>query len=375
MPEIQKGIEGIYIDTSSISKVFGEEGKLTYRGYWIDDLAKKASYEEAIYLLLYGNLPGKEDLDEFKRRLKKYRAIDSATKNLIANMTDRAPMDVLRTAVSSLTDVEEYTNFDIEKNKEAALEIIAKFPTIIAYFNRKRNGKEALEPNMDLSHAENFLYMFHGEMPTEEEAKAMDAALILYAEHGMNASTLAAVTTASTLANIYSAITSGIGALQGPLHGGATETVVDMLEEIDSVEDVDGFVDRKLEEHENIPGFGHRVYKALDPRCAVFEDLYKSLSEERGDTEKLEIIKELHEKVVSELGEKGIYPNGDLYSGTVYSALGIPNDLFTCMFAMARVAGWTAHVFEQWEDNRILRPRVEYTGDVDLEFTRPDERG
>ncbi|MDY6789195.1 MAG: citrate/2-methylcitrate synthase, partial [Candidatus Nanohaloarchaea archaeon] len=374
MPEIHKGVEGIYIDRSSISRVFGEKGKLTYRGYWIEDLAHKASYEEVTYLLLYGKLPNREELESFEEKLKNYRELDSATKNLIGNMTEKAPMDVLRTAVSSLTDVEEYTEFDIEENKEDGVKIIAKVPTIIAYFDRIRQGKKAVEPNRDFSHAENFLYMLHGEAPTEKEVKAMDAALILYAEHGMNASTFASITTASTLANIYSAITSGIGALQGPLHGGATETVVEMLDEIGSKDKVEDFVDRKLESHEKIPGFGHRVYKALDPRCAVFEEYYRQLSEERGDRERLEMIKKLHEKVVSELGDKGIYPNGDLYSGTVYSALGIKRDLFTCMFAMARVAGWTAHVFEQWEDNRIVRPRVEYTGETDLEFPEIEGR-
>lgn len=374
MPEIHKGLEDIYIDHSDISRVFGGKGKLTYRGYWIEDLAERASYEEVAYLLIEGELPDEDELEGFSDTLKGYRALDDTVKDLIREMQDTSPMDVLRTAVSAISKGTEAGAFHVDENKERGLKIVAKVPTIVAYLDRVRKGKEPVEPRDDLGHGANFYYMLHDEEPSEVEAEAVDTALILYAEHGMNASTFAACVTASTEANMFSAITSGIGALQGPLHGGATETVVDMLDEIGSEDAVDDWVDAKLEAHEKIPGFGHRVYKALDPRCREFELVFRDLSKEEHQEDRLELIKHLHERVVDELGDKGIYPNGDLYSGTVYDALGIDHDLYTCMFTMARVSGWVAHVLEQWEDNRILRPRIEYTGDLDLEFEGLGER-
>lgn len=375
MAEIHKGLEDIHIDTSSISRVFGGKGKLTYRGYWIEDLATKAEYEEVAYLLINGDLPTEDELESFATDMKQHRQLPDATKDLIDGMKDAHPMDVLRSAVSSLaTDTEHLTAFDAEANKERGITIIAAMPTIVARHDRVRKGKDPIEPRNDLSHAANFYYMLHDEEPSEIEEQAVNTALILYAEHGMNASTFAAVTTASTLANMYSAVTSGIGALQGPLHGGATETVVEMLDEIGSAGNVDDWVDRQLEEGNVIPGFGHRVYEAVDPRCAQFETVYKQLSAEEGEEDRLELIETLRDRVIDELGGKGIYPNGDLYSGTVYNALGIDHDLYTTMFTMARVAGWVAHVMEQWKDNRILRPRIEYEGELDKEFVPLAER-
>ncbi len=374
MPEIHKGLEEVYVDRSAISRVFGGEGKLTYRGYWIEDLAEGASYEEVVYLLLNGELPAEAELDDFASTMASYRELPAPTERLLKEMADTAPMDVLRTAVSSLSDGYDPDEFSVEENRERALRIISAVPTIVAHFDRYRNGEEPVAPDPELSHAANFYYMLHDEKPSEAEADAVDTALILYAEHGMNASTFAAVVTASTLANIYSAITSGIGALQGPLHGGATETVVDMLDDIGAVENVDSYVDAKMEAGEVIPGFGHRVYKAVDPRCKEFARIFGDIAGEEGEEERLELVEALRKRVVDELGEKGVYPNADLYSGTVYDALGIAHDLYTCMFTMARVAGWAAHVFEQWADNRIVRPRAEYTGELDREFVPLEER-
>lgn len=374
MPEIHKGLDGVYIDESTISRVFGDEGKLTYRGYWIADLAQHATYEEVVYLLLNGELPDREELDAFTQQLARHRMLNDTTKQLIRDMTETSPMDMLRTAVSSLATGKHAQEFAVGENRQHGLEIIAKIPTIVASFDRVRNGDDPVEPREDLSHAANFYYMLHGEEPTDVQEDAVNTALILYAEHGMNASTFAAVTTASTEANMYSAITSGIGALQGPLHGGATETVVEMLDEIGSAANVADWVDEKIAHHELIPGFGHRVYNAVDPRCAQFADVYTDLSDEAGESERLELIETLRNEVVDRLGDKDIYPNADLYSGTVYRSLGISPDLYTCMFTMARVAGWTAHVLEQWDDNRIVRPRVEYTGDVDREYMPVDDR-
>jgi len=374
MPEIHKGLEDIHIDTSEISRVFGEDGKLTYRGYWIEDLAEQATYEEVSFLLLEGHLPDEDELEDFSQDMVKHRSLNETTKDLIDGMAETHPMDVLRTAVSSLSKGTGQEDFDTDTNDQRGIEIIAKIPTIVARHDRVRKGTDPIEPREDLSHAANFYYMLHDEEPSGIEAEALDTALILYAEHGMNASTFAAVVTASTLANMYSAVTSGIGALQGPLHGGATETVVDALDEIGTEDNVDAWVDTKLADHEKIPGFGHRVYKAVDPRCAEFAKVYRDLSKEEDEQDRLDLIEHLRERVIEELGGKGIYPNGDLYSGTVYDALGIDHDLYTGMFTMARVSGWVAHVLEQWQDNRILRPRVEYTGDLDLAFPGPMER-
>lgn len=374
MPEIHKGLEEVYVDRSSISRVFGGEGKLTYRGYWIEDLAERASYEEVVYLLLNGELPTEAELEEFAATMASDRDLPTPTERLLKEMADTAPMDVLRTAVSSLSDGYDPDAFSMEENRERGLRIISAVPTIVAHFDRLRRGKQPVEPDSDLSHAANFYYMLHDERPSEAEADAVDTALVLYAEHGMNASTFASVVTASTQANIYSAITSGSGALQGPLHGGATETVVEMLDEVGTVANVDDYVDRKMAAGEVIPGFGHRVYKAVDPRCKEFSRIYHNIAGEEGEAERLELVDALRDRVVEELGEKGVYPNADLYSGTVYNALGIARDLYTCMFAMARVAGWTAHVLEQWGDNRIVRPRAEYTGDLDREFVPLEER-
>lgn len=374
MPDIHKGLDGVYIDTSSIARVFGDEGKLTYRGYWIDDLAQNCSYEETTYLLIEGNLPDADDLSAFRDMLSDHRELPERTYDLIRAMKDQNPMDVLRTAVSSLSKADPGQGFDVEDNHDDAYRIIAAIPTIVAALDRIRNGNDPVKPRTDLSHAGNFYYMLHDEEPNPKQESAMDTALILYAEHGMNASTFAAVTTASTQANIYSAITSGIGTLQGPLHGGATETVVSTLDQIGTADKVDDYVEYEVEHHELIPGFGHRVYKTTDPRCREFERVFRSLQDDPGSSERLEVIETLRDEVVGELGDKGIYPNADLYSGTVYQSLGIAQDLYTCMFTMARVAGWTAHIFEQWEDNRILRPRVEYDGELDKSFVPLDER-
>lgn len=374
MPEIHKGLENVYIDRSSIARVFGDDGKLSYRGYWISDLAQECSYEEVAYLLIEGELPDTDELAQFRDTLAQHRDLPDHTYELIRSMQDRNPMDVLRTAVSSLSDADPGQDFDVEANREDSYRIIAAIPTIVAALDRIRNGNEPIEPRDDLSHGGNFYYMLHDEEPTEQQASAVDTALILYAEHGMNASTFAAVTTASTQANIVSAITSGIGTLQGPLHGGATETVVETLDQIGTADQVDDYVEYEVEHHELIPGFGHRVYNTTDPRCREFERVFRTLADDPDSNERLELIETLRDEVVGELGDKGIHPNADLYSGTVYQKLGIAPDLYTCMFTMARVAGWTAHIFEQWDDNRILRPRVEYTGEIDKTFVPLEER-
>ncbi len=370
--EIRKGLEGVLVGESKLGKVDGEAGDLWYCGYHIDDLVEHASYEEVLHLLIAGELPDEETLDEVRETLREHRELPDTVNQLIAvTADDSQPMDVLRTCVSLLAsfDDDPDSHDDLE---EKLLRIVAKVPTIVAYTYHHRNDEAPVEPRDDLGHAANFLYMLHGEEPDEAAAAAMDAALILYAEHGMNASTFAGVVTVSTLASVYSALTSAVGALEGPLHGGATETVVDMLDDVGSPEHAEDWVQDRLDAGEKIPGFGHRVYKAVDPRCQHFKHHIDALAGD--DAERVETIEAVREHVVDALGEKGIYPNTDLYSGTLYGMLDIPPAFYTALFATARVAGWSAHLAEQLDDNRIMRPRVRYTGELDRDWVPIEDR-
>jgi len=281
-----------------------------------------------------------------------------------------APMDLVRTAVSSLASYDEDSD-SLDDPTEKCLGVVAKIPTVIARAHRVRQGKDPIEPNRGLGHAENFLYMLNGEEPSEAEASAMDSTLVLYAEHGMNASTFSACVTASTLANVYSSLTSAVGTLQGPLHGGATETVVDMLEEIGEPSRAEEYVERKVSNREKIPGFGHRVYSTVDPRCEHFRRHIENLNP---DSELLGTADAVRGAVEPRLGEKGIWPNTDLYSGALYRELGVPPAFYTALFASSRVAGWSAHTAEQLEENRIMRPRVEYVGETGKEYVPLRER-
>lgn len=370
--DIKKGLEGVLVGESRLGKVDGENGMLFYCGYTIDDIVEHASYEETVALLLDRELPDTEELERVETTLREQRGIPDEVDAAIEAMADAQPMDMLRTAVSMLAG-DDSAPGDLDQAREKLLGIIATVPTIIAAHYRYANGKSPVEPDPELGHAANFLYMLHGEEPHEAEAAALDAALELYAEHGMNASTFAGVVTVSTLANPYSAITSAIGALQGPLHGGATETVIDMIEDVGSPENAEPWVEEKLEAHEKIPGFGHRVYQVTDPRCKHFKAHIGRLPHEEYD-EWIATIEAIRDAVEDRLAEKGIWPNTDLYSGTLYTMLDIPPRFDTAMFAMARVAGWAAHILEQLEDNRIMRPRVRYVGELDRVWVPLEER-
>ncbi|MFD0620288.1 citrate synthase [Paenibacillus sp. GCM10027629] len=354
-----KGLEGIVATTSSISSII--DGVLTYRGYNIDDLAVHASFEEVIYLLWYGRFPVQSELDQLLRDLSESAAIPS---ELVEQMrlypTGTNTMAALRSAVSALALYDETANeMSSEANIRKAIKLQAQLPTIVATLSRLRAGLEPIAPKSGVSIAHNFLYMLNGEEPSELAVKALNQALVLHADHELNASTFAARVTVATLSDIYSGVTSAIGALKGPLHGGANEAVMVMLEEIGSFDRVEDYVQTKLDNKEKIMGFGHRVYKGGDPRAKHLQKMSQDLSQLQGNTELYDMSVRIEEMVT---GQKGLKPNVDFYSASVYTILGIQRELFTPIFAISRVSGWTAHILEQYENNRLIRPRAEYTG-------------
>ncbi|WP_018756074.1 citrate synthase [Paenibacillus terrigena] len=354
-----KGLEGIVATTSSISSII--DGVLTYRGYNIDDLAVHASFEEVIYLLWYGRFPVQSELDQLLRDLSESAAIPS---ELVEQMrlypTGTNTMAALRSAVSALALYDETANeMSSEANFRKAIKLQAQLPTIVATLSRLRAGLEPIAPKSGVSIAHNFLYMLNGEEPSELAVKALNQALVLHADHELNASTFAARVTVATLSDIYSGVTSAIGALKGPLHGGANEAVMVMLEEIGSFDRVEDYVQTKLDNKEKIMGFGHRVYKGGDPRAKHLQKMSQDLSQLQGNTELYDMSVRIEEMVT---GQKGLKPNVDFYSASVYTILGIQRELFTPIFAISRVSGWTAHILEQYENNRLIRPRAEYTG-------------
>lgn len=373
-PHINKGLEGIVAFTTTKSFIDGQEGELIYAGYNIDTLAEHASFEEVCFLLWHDRLPDSSELEELNDKLQSQRSLPEPVMDYLKSTSKTAePMSVLRTAVSMLSDFHEKTadkarEFRINK----AITIMAQMPTIVAAFDRIRNGKEVVKPLSDQSTAYNFLYMLNGERPGEQAEKSMDLCLILHAEHGMNASTFTCRAICSTESDMYSAVTGAIGSLKGRLHGGANQQVMNMLLDIEETKanPVDYIHDR-LSEKEKIMGFGHRVYKTFDPRARHLMKMSKKLSEETGHTELYEwsesILKTMKE-------EKNIDPNVDFFSATVYYSMGIKPDLFTCIFAMSRVSGWTGHYIEQAENNRLIRPRAKYTGEKNLEWTPVEER-
>jgi citrate synthase len=379
--ELKRGLEGVLVAESDLSYIDGSVGKLVYRGYAIEDLAREASYEEVLYLLWHGELPTREELTEFEARLAEERHVDDDVLETIAVLAeaDEEPMAALRTAVSMLSAYEPEPDADPE-DLDATLRqgrrITAKIPTILAAFDRIRQGEEPIEPDESLSYAGNFLYMLTGVEPDAVAEETFDMALTLHADHGLNASTFTAMVIGSTMADIYSAVTGGIGALSGSLHGGANEDVMRTLREVDaSSKDPLQWAKDAREEGRRIPGFGHRVYEVKDPRAAILEEKLRDLSASNGDDTWLEYTTTIESYLEDEgLTEKGIAPNVDFYSGSVYDHLGIPMDMFTPIFAMARAGGWIAHVLEYQEDNRLIRPRARYTGPQDAEFVPIDER-
>ena len=375
MPVTAKGLEGIVANSTRLSDVQGLQGKLIYAGYDIGELAGKASYEEVIHLLWHGHLPNKRELADLCHNLRSRRDLPLGVVRFLTRAPKNAdPMDVIRTAISMLglydSDLEEDINVD--RNRIRAFHITAKIGVIAAYFHRARQGKSLPPVRQDLSEAAHFLYLMNGEEASAETVKTLDVAFVLHADHGMNASTFSARVTIATLSDMYSAITSAIGTLKGPLHGGANEGVIHMLEEIGEEDKVDAWVEEQLAEKKKILGIGHRVYKVLDPRAPFLRDMAVKLTDQLGEPKWIR----MSERIAQLMREKkGLEANVDFYSATVYHSLGIPTDLFTPIFAIARCAGWTGHVLEQLADNRLYRPLSEYVGPgPGLKFLPIEER-
>ncbi|MBH5317231.1 citrate synthase [Paenibacillus sp. GSMTC-2017] len=366
-----KGLEGIVAAASSISSII--DGVLTYRGIDIDDLAENASFEEVAYLLWYGKLPNRSELDELQTKLDQYAEVPSAVfEQMKLYPKDTNSMAALRTAVSSLALYDGAANdMSPEANQLKAIKLQAQIPTVIAAFARIREGKEPVAPKKGVSISHNFLYMLTGNEPAEVAVKALDQALVLHADHELNASTFAARVTVATLSDIYSGVTSAIGALKGPLHGGANEAVMVMLEEIGSFANVESFINDALANKVKIMGFGHRVYKNGDPRAKHLQKMSHELGKLTGNMELYEMSVKIEELVT---GQKGLKPNVDFYSASVYTALEIPRDLFTPIFAISRLSGWSAHILEQYQDNRLIRPRADYVGPVNAKYIPIEQR-
>ncbi|PSQ10360.1 citrate synthase [Halobacteriales archaeon QS_5_70_15] len=383
-PELKKGLEGVLVAESSLSFIDGDEGKLVYRGYDIADLAQGASYEEVVYLLWHGELPTAEEIDSFTDSMTDEMPVDEDVLAVARRLADAGgdPMAALRTLVSYLSAEDPESDAeptDLEAATRKGRRITAKIPTALAAFDRLRRGEEPVDPREDLGLAANFLYMMTGEEPDETAAETFDMALTLHADHGLNASTFTAMVVASTLADLYSSVVAGVGALSGPLHGGANQDVMELFFEIDGADaDPVEYVTRLQEERENwrVPGMGHRVYNVKDPRAEILGAKSEELAEVTGDREWFEMAAAIERYFDEERGltEHGIAPNVDFYSGTVYYQLGIPIEMYTPIFAMSRAGGWIGHVLEYQADNRLIRPRARYVGETDREFVPVGER-
>ena len=355
------GLEGIVVARSRLCSIDGAKGVLIYGGYDVGDLAEHSSYEEVCFLILRGRLPGAEELDRLRHELAEARPLSEETESVIDMLASHAaPMEMLRTAVSadSFDDPDKSSNAE-EANFRKAIRLIAKMPTMVARYDRHRRGLDPVEPDPALGHAANFLYMLSGERPDQQAARTFDVALILHADHEMNASTFTARVIASTLSDMHSAITGAIGALKGPLHGGANEQVMHLLLDIGGDQDVEREIRDRLARKERIMGFGHRVYKTYDPRAVILKRFSRALAESSDEPQWFTMSEHIEKAVMD---EKGLYPNVDFYSASTYHYLGIETGLFTPIFAMSRVVGWAAHVIEQHGDNRLIRPSSEYVG-------------
>ncbi|MEG4498571.1 citrate synthase [Microcoleus sp. F10-C6] len=362
--EFKPGLEGVPATLSSISYVDGQKGLLEYRGISIEELALNSSFVETSYLLIWGVLPTKEELAAFEHEIRYHRRIKYRIRDMMKCFPERGhPMDALQASAAALGLF--YSRRALPNQgyiREAVVRLLAKIPTMVAAFQQMRRGNDPVRPRDDLNYSANFLYMLNEQEPDPLLASIFDTCLTLHAEHTINASTFSAMVTASTLTDPYGVIASAVGTLAGPLHGGANEEVIDMLQAIGSVENVRPFVEKCVANKDKIMGFGHRVYKVKDPRATILQGLAEQLFDNFGRDDYYDIAVKLEEVVEENLGHKGIYANVDFYSGLVYRKMGIPIDLFTPVFAIARVAGWLAHWKEQLEANRIYRPTQIYTG-------------
>lgn len=368
------GLEGVVAASSSICKVNGVEGRLIYQGYDIHDLAENSTFEEVVYLLWFGRLPVSSELETLKKEFGLNRGLPKEVVDAMKKFPkDAVPMEVLRTVTSMLSMYDPDANDNgREANIRKSTRLTAQLPTIVAYWDCIRNGRETVEPKKEHSTAASFLYLLHaGKEPDEVAVRSLDIALILHAEHGLNASTFASRVAAATLTDMHSAITAAIGTLKGPLHGGANQEVIKMLIEIDDMSKVDDHIQKLLADRKKIMGFGHRVYKTEDPRAFHLRKMSKALANGSGEPKWYEMSLRV-EEIVKE--EKGLNANVDFYSASVYYMLDIPSDLFTPIFAMSRMSGWSAHVLEQFENNRLIRPTAEYVGKMDMKYIPVAER-
>lgn len=367
------GLRGVVAAQSKIGDVNGEQGILIYQGYDIHDLAEHATFEEVVFLLWNGRLPNQTELDELSGEIRSNYAVPA---EIIAGMQympkDADPMDVLRTCVSALDFYDkDGRGTDRERAMRAAIKLTGQLGTIVAAWERIRKGKDVVAPDKSLSIADNFLYMLRGEKPDADESRMMDVCLILHADHELNASTFTTRVVAGTLADMYGCVTAGIAALAGPLHGGANTAVMKMLIEIGDLESVDSWLDKALEEKRKIMGIGHAVYKTEDPRATWLRRYSKAMAEKTGESKWFQMSQRI-EKLMLE--KKGMHPNVDFYSASTYYLMGIPLDLFTPIFAVSRISGWTGHILEQYGHNKLIRPRAEYIGERDLKYVPIAER-
>ena len=372
--EIRRGLMGVYFDRSESCFIDGSIGKLLYRGYDIHELAEQSTFEEVTYLLLQGSLPTRSELSAFDSQLRSDREIPDGVVDIIDKVKGGHPMDVLRTAVSALSAWDpEVKDNSPEAIIRKGLRLTAKAPTIVTTHERLRNGLDPVKPNPDLNHSGNFLYMLRGHEPEEEEIHIMDVDFILHAEHGSNASAFASRVTASTQSDLHSAVVSGIATLKGPAHGGAAEEVMKMAEEIGRPENAAAYARNILDNGGRVMGFGHRVYKAEDPRARHLRERSKTLGEAKGQPHWFEILTNLQE-VMKPYQSRGIFVNVDFFAGSIYYLMGIPDDLFISIFALGRIPGWTLNVVEQYSNNILIRPLTEYTGPMDQPYVSIDRR-
>ena len=370
---VSSGLRGVIAASSSIGDVDGEKGELIYQGLNIHDLATKSTFEEVVFLLWNGRLPKRAELDELKKNIAaSYELPEWVAEVFKYFPKDAEPMDALRTAVSALSFFDkESRDLSRAASIRVATRLTARFATIVAALDRARNGKAPIKPRPDLNIASNFLYMLNGEMPDEFDAHVFDVALILQADHELNASTFTTRVVAGTLADMYSCVTAGLGALSGPLHGGANTAVMKMLLEIGSVDNVESYIKDALAKKKKIMGFGHAVYRTEDPRATHLRQFSKEMGERKGDTKWYDMTAKVEEVMKR---EKGLLPNVDAYSASTYYMMGIPLDLYTPIFAISRISGWTAHILEQYADNKLIRPRAEYIGPRNVPYVPIDER-
>lgn len=371
--QFPRGLEGVIAAETKIGFVDGTEGRLVYRGYDISTLVEQSNFEEVSYLLLYGELPDKTQYSEYVSRLRKLKHLDKDDYDMIRNVASKShPMSALRTVVSYIGSKDRRTlEPDIPSQELLGVELIAKIPTIVAAINRVHEGYPVIEPDDDLSYASDFFYQALGRKPSTIEAKMVDAALVLHADHGMNASTFSSMLTISTLSDMYSAVTSAISTLKGPLHGGANERALALIQKVGTPSNAEKVIGEMIENKEKIMGFGHRVYKVYDPRARILKQFAEQVTTAHGKQELFQAANRIEEVMISKLGSKGIFPNVDFYSGLLYYSIGFNPEIFTPIFAVSRTSGWVARSLEYVRDNRLFRPKALYVGENGPKKYRP----